>query len=96
LYLYPGYAEIGAEALREAQLGGGTRISYTVKGSQATTPPTSGCLVLATTGDVLIGELDDNRCPPLRRFAFTASEVKPRPVRVFSRREIKISVVPGG
>jgi len=94
LYLYPGYAEIGAEALREAQLGGGTRISYTMKSAPPTTPPTSGCLVLATTGDVLIGELEDNRCPPLGRFAFTASEVKPRPVLPFSRSEIKIG--PGG
>jgi hypothetical protein len=51
-------------------------------------------LVLATTSDVLIGELEDNRCPPLRRVAVLASEVKPRPVLPFSRSEIKIR--PGG
>jgi len=94
LYVYPGYAAIGAEALREAQLGGGTRISYTVKGSPATTPPDSGCLVLATTSNVLIGGLDDNSCSPLTRFSFTASEAKARTVRVFPRSEINISEVP--
>jgi hypothetical protein len=92
---YPGYAAIGAAALRAAQLGGGTRISYTVVDPRATTPePTSGCLVLATTSHVLIGELDDNSCPSLMRFwGITASEAKPRPVREFSRSEIKISEV---
>jgi hypothetical protein len=95
--VYPGYAAIGAAALREAWLGGGTRISYTVVGPRAMTPePTSGCLVLATTSYVLIGELDDKNCPSLRRFLITASEVKPRPVRVFSRSEINISEAPGG
>src|SRR5262249_5824270 len=29
---------------------------------------TSGCLVLATASYVLIGDLDDNSCPSLRRF----------------------------
>jgi hypothetical protein len=97
LYVYPGYAAIGAEALREAQLGGGTRISYTVIGPRATTrEPTSGCLVLATTSYVLIGGLDDNSCSPLTRFSFTASEAKARTVRVFPRSEINISEVPGG
>ena len=98
LYVYPGYAEIGAEALREAHLGGGTRISYTVRGSRGTTPEAqaSGCLVLATSSYVLIGDLDDNSCSPLTRFAFPASEVKARRVRVFSRSEINISEVPGG
>jgi hypothetical protein len=94
-YLYPGYGEIGAEALREAQLGGGTPISYTVKGSPPTTPPNSGCLVLATTSYVLIGEIHDNKCPRLTRFAFNAPEVKPRPVRWISRNEINIREVPG-
>jgi hypothetical protein len=96
--VYPGYAAIGAAALREAQLGGGTRISYTVVGPRATTPePTSGCLVLATASYVLIGNLDDNSCPSLRRFwGITASEAKLRPVRVFSRSEINISEVPNG
>jgi uncharacterized membrane protein len=95
LCAYPGPAAIAAVALREARLGGGTRISYTVMGARATTPePATGCLVLATTSWVVIGGLDDNSCAPLRRFAFTASEVKPRPVRVFSRNEINISGVP--
>ena len=94
---YPGYAAIGAAALRAAWLGGGTRISYTVVGPPATIPePTGGCLILATTSHVLIGELDDNSCPSLRRFWLKAPEVKPRPVRVFSRGEIKISEPPGG
>jgi hypothetical protein len=95
--VYPGYAAIGAAALQEAWLGGGTRISYTVVGPPATIPePTGGCLILATTSHVLIGELDDNSCPSLRRFWLKAPEVKPRPVRVFSRGEIKISEPPGG
>jgi hypothetical protein len=95
-YVYPGYAAIGAAALRVAWLGGGTRISYTVVGPRATTSePTSGCLVLATTSYVLIGELDDNICPSLRRFSITGSEVKPRSVREFSRSEINISEVRG-
>jgi hypothetical protein len=97
LYVYPGYAAIGAEALREAQLGGGTLISYTVMGPRATTPgPASGCLVLATSSYVLIGDLNDNSCSRLTRFSFTASEAKVRPVRVFSRNEINISELPGG
>ena len=94
---YPGYASIGAAALREAWLGGGTRISYTVVGPPATIPePTGGCLILATTSHVLIGELDDNICPSLRRFSIGGSEVKPRPVHVFSRNEIEITEGPGG
>ena len=96
--VYPGYAFLGAAALREAQLGGGTRISYTVVGPRATTPePSSGCLVLTTPSTVAIGELDDNGCPSLRRaWGITASEAKLRPVRVFSRSEINISEVPNG
>jgi len=96
--VYPGYAALGAAALREAQLGGGTRISYTVMGPRATTPaPTSGCLVLATGSYVLIGDLDDNSCPSLRRFwGITSSEAKLRPVQQFSRSEINIGQVPGG
>ena len=94
---YPGYAAIGAAALRAAWLGGGTRISYTTVGpGAATSEPTSGCLILATTSYVLVGELDDKSCPSLSRFWFKAPEVKPRPVRVFSRGEIKISEPPGG
>jgi hypothetical protein len=97
LWVYPGPAALVAGALREAQLGGGTRISYTVISARATTPePASGCLVLATTGYVVIGELDDNSCSLPRRFAFTASDVKGRPVQVFSRSEVNITEVPGG
>jgi hypothetical protein len=95
LYVYPGPIAIVAGALREAQLGGGTRISYTVIGTDATTPQ-HGCLVLATTGHLAIGELDDNGCSLPSRFAFSASEVKKRPVHVFSRSEVNISEVPGG
>jgi hypothetical protein len=99
--VYPGYAALGAAALRQAQLGGGTRISYSVVGPRATTPePTSGCLVLATASYVLIGDLDDNSCPSLRRvwrfWGITASEAKLRPVRMFSRSEINITEVPEG
>ena len=98
LLVDPGPAALVAGALREAQLGGGTRISYTVTGARATTPgPASGCLVLATTSYVVIGALDDNGCSLPRRFAFSASKVKVRPVQVFSRNEVNISeVVPGG
>ena len=97
LWVYPGPAVLVAVALREAQLGGGTRISYTVMGARATTPePARGCLVLATTSYVVIGELDDNSCSLPRRFAFNASDVKGRPVQVFSRSEVNISEVPGG
>ena len=66
LWVYPGPAALVAGALREAQLGGGTRISYTVIGARATTPePASGCLILATTSFVVIGEVDDNSCSQL-------------------------------
>ena len=93
---YPGYASIGAAALRAAWLGGGTRISYTMVPGATTSESTRGCLVLATTSHVLIGELDDNICPSLRRFSIGGSEVKPRPVHVFSRNEIEITEGPGG
>jgi hypothetical protein len=97
LVVYPGYSAVGAAALRAAQLGGGTRISYTVVGPRATTSePATGCLVLATSSYVLISKLDDNICPSLIRFSFTASDVKPRPVRMFSRSEINISEMPDG
>jgi hypothetical protein len=97
LWVYPGPAAFVALALPESQLGGGTRISYRVIGADATTPgPASGCLVLATTSSVVIGELDNNRCPLLSKFGFSASEVKVRPVHVFSRSEVNISEVPGG
>lgn len=95
LYVYPGPIAIVAGALREAQLGGGTRISYTVIGTGTTTPQL-GCLVLATTGHLAIGELDDNGCSLPSRFAFSASEVKKLPVHVFSRSEVNISEAHGG
>jgi hypothetical protein len=97
LWLYPGPLAVVAGALREAQLGGGTRISYTVISARATTPePATGCLVLATTGYVVISEPDDNSCSLPRRFAFTASDVKGWRAQVFSRSEVNISEVPGG
>jgi hypothetical protein len=95
LYVYPGPIALVAGALREAQLGGGTRISYTIIGTAATTPQL-GCLVLATTGYLAIGELDDNGCSLPSRFAFSASEIKKRPVHVFSRSEVNITQTPGG
>jgi len=52
LNVYPGYSTLGAEALREAGLGGGMRVAYRVKESPKDTPkyspPACGCLVLAT------------------------------------------------
>jgi hypothetical protein len=86
LYIYPGYAEIGASALREAQLGGGLPVTYTVSEGRTTTQePESGCLVLATSSYVYISRLDHDKCLPLTRFVFTASENKARSVRVFAR-----------
>ncbi len=96
LQVYPGYAEIGAAALRDAQLGGGTRISYTLVGSRSTPPePAAGCLVLATSSYVLISDPVDDKCFSLIRFAFTSSQDNVRPVRVFSRTEIVFGKVSG-
>jgi hypothetical protein len=96
LWVYPGLATPVAVALREAQLGGGTPVSYVISGRATTPEPASGCLVLATTNQYVIGELEDNSCPLPRRFAFTTSGVKRRPAQVFSRSEVKITQVPGG
>jgi hypothetical protein len=94
LCIYPGPAALAAAALREAQLGGGTRISYAVMGARATTPePANGCLVLATPVYVAI-ELDNNSCSLPTRFAFTGSDMKGRPVQVFSRSEVNIIELP--
>jgi hypothetical protein len=91
LNVYPGYSTLGAEALREAGLGGGMRVAYRVKESPKDTPkyspPACGCLVLATTSYVLIGGLDS--CSSLARVLLTASK-EPRRVREFARNEINI------
>jgi len=94
LNVYPGYSTLGAEALREAGLGGGMRIAYRVKESPKDTtkysPPACGCLVLATTSYVLIGGLDS--CSSLARVLSTASK-EARRVREFARSEINITKV---
>jgi hypothetical protein len=94
LTVYPGYATIGAVALREAGLGGGMRIAYRVKESSKDSPkyspPTCGCLVLATTSYVLIGERDS--CSSLSRVLFTASK-EARRVQEFARSGIDITKV---
>ncbi len=95
LYLYPGYSEIGALALREAQLGGGIPITYetldipNIDGHRNN----QGCLILATSNYLLISNEVDQSCQTLRRLALTPVAGKLKDLKMIARSNVTFAGV---